>query len=108
MISRSLLITGLLSLGAAANASAKEHVISQKNKEFSKSELTIAPGDTVVFKNDDDTTHNVFSASESTKFNAGMQKPGVESKHTFEKPAQGEIRCAIHPKMKLKLTVKKD
>lgn len=87
-------------------AMAKEHVISQKGKQFSQAEITISPGDTILFKNDDDTSHNVFAMSEAMKFNLGIQKQGADVSQKFEKAGEGEIRCAIHPKMKLKVTVK--
>jgi plastocyanin len=84
-----------------------EIVISQKGKAFSKDEVTIAPGDTIVFKNDDDTSHNVFSTTENHKFNAGITKIGAEAKQLFSVAGELEVRCAIHPKMKLKVSVKK-
>jgi plastocyanin len=86
---------------------AKEHVISQKGRQFSQTDLQIQPGDIVVFKNDDDTTHNVFTSSDSMKFNLGVQKAGTDSRHEFASEGEAEIRCAIHPKMKLKIVVKK-
>lgn len=97
---------GLASIFICTAALAKDVVVTQKDKKFSQDEITIAVGDTIVFKNADDTAHNVFSSSEATKFNLGMQKQGTESKYMFTKAGEGEIRCAIHPKMKLKVTVK--
>lgn len=88
------------------HAFAAEHKVSQKGKAFSVEELTLAVGDSVTFKNDDDTSHNVFSTSDGNKFNLGIQKEGSESSQKFEKPGVIDIRCAIHPKMKLKVTVK--
>lgn len=84
----------------------KNHEITQKGKAFSAESITIASGDSIVFKNDDDTSHNVFSTSEGFKFNLGIQKPSTESSMKFEKTGDFEIRCAIHPKMKLKVTIK--
>ena len=100
-------ILGALALTLlSAQLLAKEYVITQKGKQFSAEELNLALGDTVVFKNDDDTAHNVFSASEGMKFNLGVQKAGADTRHEFASPGEGEIRCAIHPKMKLKIRVK--
>lgn len=95
--------TGVIHSGSAA---AKDHGVSQKDKAFSTGEITIGVGDTVIFKNDDDTAHNVFSATDGGKFNLGIQKQGIESSHKFETPGTVEVRCAIHPKMKLKVVVK--
>ncbi|HYX31978.1 MAG TPA: plastocyanin/azurin family copper-binding protein [Oligoflexus sp.] len=85
----------------------KDHIVTQKGKQFSQTDLQIAPGDTIVFKNDDDTIHNVFTASEAIKFNLGVQKAGTELRREFATAGEAEIRCAIHPKMKLKIVVKK-
>src|SRR5262245_42221428 len=99
-------MTVLMTVGLAGNALAKDVVITQKGKKFSQDAVTIAPGDTIVFKNEDDTSHNVFSVAEGLKFNLGIQKPATETPHKFEAAGEGEIRCAIHPQMKLKVTVK--
>lgn len=98
-----LLLSHGLFLGEAF---AKDHVITQKGKLFSTEEITIAVGDSIVFKNDDDTSHNVFSSSEGLKFNLGIQKQATEAPHKFETAGTAEVRCAIHPKMKLKVVVK--
>ena len=91
---------------SAPIAFAKEHVVSQKGKQFAPEELTISAGDTIVFKNDDDTSHNVFATGEGSKFNLGIQKPATETRHDFTSPGEMTIRCAIHPKMKIKVVVK--
>lgn len=103
---RGLSLTLVLSL-VSVTGWAKEHVISQKGKQFSQADLQIQPGDTVVFKNDDDTAHNVFTSSEGMKFNLGVQKAGTDSQRDFPSEGEAEIRCAIHPKMKLNIVVKK-
>lgn len=85
---------------------AADHIISQKGKQFNPGEIMIKAGESVTFKNDDDTSHNVFSTGENSKFNLGIQKPGAETKQSFAAAGETIIRCAIHPKMKLKVIVK--
>lgn len=80
--------------------------VNQADKKFSTTELTINKGDTIVFKNDDPFTHNVFSQSPGIAFELKVQKPGESSEIVFAREGTGEVRCAIHPQMKLKLTVK--
>ena len=92
-------------LMAIEPAGAAEHKISQKNMEISAKEMTIKVGDTINFVNADNTTHNVYSASENFQFDSQMQEPGQASGVRFTKAGVFEIRCAIHPKMKLKVTV---
>lgn len=86
---------------------AGETKINQKNREFSSAEITIKPGEKVVFQNEDEVTHNVFSTSKANAFTIKVQKPGESSTVDFNEEGTTEVRCAIHPKMKLTVTVKK-
>jgi plastocyanin len=85
----------------AALAYAAEHTVGEKGKVFSKSELAIKVGDTVVFENDDNVAHNVMSTTEGNKFNLGLIKPGAATPVTFKAPGDVQIICAIHPSMKM-------
>ncbi len=89
----------------AAMAYAAEYTIGEKGKVFSKSEITIKVGDTVVFENDDKVAHNVMSATEGNKFNLGLLKPGTATPVTFKTPGEIQIICAIHPSMKMTVKV---
>ena len=94
-------ITGL----TVAVANAGDVAVTQAGKKFSERRLTIAVGDTITFVNDDDTTHNVHSMNDGHAFDLGAQAPGTEMSHTFDTPGQIKVRCAIHPKMKIDVTV---
>jgi plastocyanin len=99
-------VLSLLACAAlAAPAAADEIDVSQKNKVFAPGEIQIKVGDTIVFHNDDEITHNIFSRSENAEFNLKMQPPGEDLKYTFDKPGTAMVRCAIHPKMKLVVQV---
>ena len=102
MLHRMLLLSllGLSVFALLAWAAGQNHVITQKDKAFSAAELTVKPGDTIVFKNDDDVTHNVFSQTSGFEFNSKTQAPGAEASVSFDKAGTVEVRCAIHPKMK--------
>lgn len=99
-----LLIAATVALGLVGHASA-DHVVSQKNKAFSESKLTLRVGEKLVFRNDDAVPHNVFSGSAGFGFNLKTQAPGSESHTTFDKAGTVEVRCAFHPAMKLTVTV---
>jgi plastocyanin len=93
-------------LGAAvAAALAAEHTIHQKGKVFSATELTIKKGDTVIFLNDDNITHNVLSITPGNDFNLGAIGPGHSTPLTFTKAAVVDVICAIHPSMKMQVKV---
>lgn len=102
---RGRILLALLLLSLAAPAGAEDHVISQKGKRFQPEALRVKPGDRVLFQNDDEITHNVFSRTPGAAFNVGLQQPGSSSPVTFEKAGTVEVRCAIHPGMKMNVEV---
>lgn len=101
-----LLITSAAAMGGA-QAFAAEHVVDQKDKQFSVSHLSVRVGDKVAFKNADAYFHNVFSVSEAKTFDLGSYAQGKAKSVTFDKEGEVEIECAIHPKMKMVVEVTK-
>ncbi len=104
---RTLATIACAGLMAAVSAPAAEYQIIQKNRMFSQSAITIKPGDSIVFKNADDVTHNVFSVTPGMEFDIRRQPPGGSSSVPFDHAGVAEVRCSIHPRMKLMVTVKK-
>ncbi len=85
---------------------AANHEISQQDRHFSQTEITIKTGDTISFKNDDEVTHNVFSTTPGMEFDLHRQAPGASSTIPFNKAGDAEVDCSIHPRMKLLVHVK--
>jgi plastocyanin len=102
---RTTIAVALVFATGSVGAFAAERTISQKGKVFSESAVTIKKGDTLVFLNDDTVSHNVLSTTSGHNFNLGSQAPGVSTPHNFGKPGEVEVVCAIHPRMKLTVTV---
>jgi len=104
-----LTVLSVVSITALAGmlAVADDHVIQQQDREFSAKEVTIKPGDKLVFTNCDSVTHNVFSTSDANPFTIKVQKPGEATSVQFKEEGVTEVRCAIHPKMKITVHVKK-
>jgi plastocyanin len=100
-----LILSSLLLVVAVVVIAGGEHAVLQKDKAFSQEEMKIKKGETVVFKNEDEVTHNVFSSTKGSEFNLKTQGPGESSSVVFNTPGAVEIRCAFHPKMKLKVIV---
>jgi plastocyanin len=99
------LLLGCLLLATPAVAG-QDHKVSQADKKFSVSDLAVNQGDTVTFTNDEQiTVHNV-SGKGAASFNTGTQKPGEAKQVVMDKPGAMEVRCAIHPLMKMTVTVK--
>lgn len=87
------------------DATAAEIKVEQKAKKFAVKKIGAAPGDTLVFINADGFTHNLFSKKGVT-FDSGVMKPGDVYKLKLDAAGKFRVRCAIHPKMKLRVTVK--
>lgn len=92
---------------ALAVATSTNHLVDQKDKAFSQEKITVKLGDSIEFKNSDSVVHNVFSNTKDLEFDLRTQQPGKSSVVTFDKPGTCEVRCAIHPKMKLTVEVEK-
>jgi plastocyanin len=103
MVRTVLLVTSAVALAAPALAGEVE--VTQRDKNFLPQQVSLKVGDTIVFKNEDPIIHNMFSRSEPNDFNLKLQKPGEDMRQTFQAPGEVLVRCAIHPKMKLLVTV---
>lgn len=102
-----MLLTILGGLLAAGPALAADVVVVQQDKLFDRAAVAVKVGDRLVFRNDDNTAHNVHSATNDHRFDLGLQKPGESATLTVDTPGSFSARCAIHPKMKLEVSVAK-
>ena len=102
-----LLFSAILIAGFALSTPASDHEIDQANKAFSVVEITIKPGDRLIFKNDDEVTHNIYSITPGMAFDLHRQAPGASSTIAFPKEGTVEVQCSIHPKMKLVVHVQR-
>lgn len=100
------LVAALSLLTMTALQAADSHLVIQKDRKFTPGIVTIRTGDTIRFKNEDQVTHNIFSASPGQEFDLKIQRPGQTYVRTFTAPGKAEIRCAIHPQMVIDVTIK--
>jgi plastocyanin len=103
-IRSSLLAVSIL---LALPAHAGDAVVTQKDKSFDQSEINIRSGDRIVFRNQDTVVHNIYSTTPGFEFEIKTQLPGQTSEEKFVGDGQAEVRCAIHPQMKLTVNVAK-
>jgi len=90
----------------ASTAQAATLNVDQNNLKFSPNTLTVKAGDTVSYLNNDDVTHNInVIDAEGDPDDKGLQKPKQTITAKFDKPGEYQVRCAIHPKMKMTVTV---
>ena len=102
-------IRPLLSVAAlvllAPVADAADTVVHQKGRVFSVATLTVARGEPVVFLNDDTVPHNIMSTTAQNAFDLGSQVPGDATPVSFDRAGVVLVICAIHPRMRLTITV---
>lgn len=75
------------------------HTVEMSDKKFLPKFLMVRPGDEVVFRNLDPFKHNVFSLSESNKFDLGLYESGTAPGYVFEKEGLVKVYCNVHPEM---------
>lgn len=79
----------------------KPAIIQQKDATFVPHVLPVLVGTTVVWPNQDDIYHNVFSMSQTKSFDLGLYNAEQPAKRvTFDQPGQVDVFCAIHTKMR--------
>lgn len=80
--------------------------VSQKNRTFGPGNITIAKGDTITFTNEDEFLHQIYTKGSGFAFDSDEQSPGHPLTVAFPSAGVFEVRCGIHPKMLLTVTVK--
>lgn len=84
----------------------KIQVISQKNRTYAPGEVEIKTGEKLRIVNDDIFLHHAFVDNENFTYDSGSMEEDETRDIIFDKTGTYEVRCAIHPKMLLEVTVK--
>lgn len=100
-----LLMAVLVSIGSVG--AAQQVTVVQKNREFAKARVAIAAGDTVRFTNEDEFLHQIYASSPGLTFDSDEQAPGEVVDVKFPYPGEYDVRCGIHPRMLLRVSVGK-
>ena len=93
----------------AISARAADITVDQLGQKFNPDTISLKVGDTLLMTNKETagTTHNaqVINAAGDTD-DKGLQKPGgAPMTQKFDKAGEYQVRCGIHPKMKLTVSV---
>lgn len=95
-----------LILPAAAYAADEAHTIVQKGRAFRPAEVSISRGESLTFTNGDEFIHQIYVQSPDFSFDSDEKNPGQNISESFTTAGTFEVRCHIHPKMKLVVRVK--
>jgi len=86
-------------------AQPKPGEIVQKNIEFAPAEYRGKVGETITFVNDDPFGHNAYSNTQGGVFDIGLQSTGERKPIRFTSAGTFEVRCRIHPKMRMQIVI---
>ena len=95
------LLVGLLGAGTAFGDDT--HTIVQQGRVFRPGEVTINRGEALTFTNNDEFIHQIYAVG---LFDSDEKAPGQNLTESFPESGTFEVRCHIHPKMKLVVHVK--
>ena len=86
-------------------AAASPTVVTQVGRAFSVREVRLRRGDVVRFSNADEFIHQIYVRSPTFSFASSEQEPGTNVDVRFPTPGSFEVRCEIHPRMLLNVSV---
>ena len=95
-----LFLAGASSSALAADAA---HTIVQKDRAFHPGEVTIGRGESLTVTNNDQFIHQIYAIGQ---FDSEEKSPGENLTESFTRSGTFEVRCHIHPKMKLVVHVR--
>lgn len=90
-------MSGLMAACAPSISAAEEHIVEIRNLEFTPAQLTIAPGDTVTWINNDVLVHT--STADDGSWDSGSLANGDEWSVTFDEAGEFDYSCTPHPVM---------
>lgn len=98
---------GVFVAGASVVAALPSVVeVDQRGQRFTVAEVSVARGGTVLFHNSDDVIHNIMAIdAEEVPEDYGLQQPGETLRVEFHRRGAFQVRCSIHPRMKMTVRV---
>jgi|SRR5471032_1539699 plastocyanin len=91
------------SLVLAIGPAAADAVVTQKSRAFRPTDVTVNRGETVTFTNDDSYIHQIYVDG---LFDSDEKAPGENLNETFPKTGTFQVRCHIHPIMRMTVHVR--
>jgi plastocyanin/uncharacterized membrane protein len=93
-----------ISLGAqSAQATGAQHIVIIKQMHFDPQQLTVKPGDTVLWKNEDIFAHT--ATADNGSFDSGLINPGSSWQTVIQRKGTIGYHCGPHPNMRAELIV---
>ncbi len=96
-------VASLVPVLRATRAGAAEPMVTIDNFTFSPTPLTIAPGATVTWVNEDDISHSIYC--QSLNLHSHPMDTKESFAHRFDQPGAFDYVCGIHPHMRGRIIV---
>jgi plastocyanin len=96
------LVLACVLLPAFAAYAANTRIV-QKGRAFRPGTVTIMRGEALTFTNDDSFIHQIYVDGQ---FDSEEKSPGENINQTFLRTGTFQVRCHIHPTMKMTVHVK--
>ena len=88
---------------AAAFAADEAHTVVQKGRAFRPAEVNINRGESLTFTNEDSFIHQIYVDG---LFDSEEKVPGENLTEAFAATGTFQVRCHIHPTMRMTVRVK--
>jgi plastocyanin len=99
MVGCALAVAALMTSPATVSAFAAEPgQVTIDNFSFNPATITVKPGETITWVNQDDIPHNVRESA-AGKFKCGVMDTGEKCTVTFKDAGEFKYFCALHPHM---------
>ena len=92
-------------VGLTCGAIAASKSVYQHGRAFSEELVTVKANEPLTFVNDDTVPHNIYSPTRGNEFDLGSQAPGIATDVQFTEVGEVDVRCAIHPRMTMRVRV---
>jgi len=98
-------VIAVLMSAALAGTGPRTHTVEIRGMEFHPAELTVVPGDTVVWINRDIVPHTA-TANGRTQWDTGSLAHGQAGRYVATRAGAVAYACTFHPTMKGTLTIR--
>jgi plastocyanin len=95
-------VLALLVLAPLAASAQGNIIVQQKNRRFLPAQVSIPRGSSITFTNEDEFIHQMYVDG---LFDSSEKRPGERLTEAFPRSGTFEVKCHIHPRMKLTVRV---
>ena len=92
--------------GSECRAADPVVTVSQRDRQFTTPSVAVPLGGILRVENDDEFVHQIYISAPTMTYESDEQEPGRTVDVRPTRPGTFEVRCHIHPRMLLQVTVR--